>query len=87
MTKKIKIDAFPSEPLQSGRYVKAAINSYLDLISYTCREAKPHNWDPRVPCHGPKLTKKFSKRIEFPQKLIYLSLSLFLAAVKPTTIF
>ena len=67
--KKIKIDAFSSEPLQSGKYhVKAAINSYPDLISSTCREAIPHIWDPRAPCHSPKLTKNTPKVNRFPTK-------------------
>ena len=69
MTKKIKIVAFSSEPLQCGKYhVKAAINSYPDLISSTCREAMPHIWDPRAPCHSPKLTKNTPNVDRFPSK-------------------
>ena len=67
--KKIKIEAFSLEPLQCGKYhVKAAINSYPDLISSTCREAIPHIWDPRAPCHSPKLTKNTPNVDRFPSK-------------------
>ena len=60
--KKIKIDAFSSEPLQNGKYdVKAAINSYPDLISSTCMEAIPHIWDPRPPVTAPNCPKTLPK--------------------------